>query len=93
MKLTTKRLKQIIKEELAKLTESSSPYNIYMDIIRRGGADAFLSKAYGRPMKATEDMHYDQALRQYVIEFRDGKPELHDNIWSEITRLLKDTVR
>jgi hypothetical protein len=93
VKLTTKILKQIIKEELSKLSESISPTEIFMDITKRGGADHFLSKAHGRTMKAIDDMHYDQALRQYLYEVRPDDPELPDSVWSAVTNLLKQTVR
>ena len=99
VKLTTKRLKQIIKEELAKLTESNSsailnsPIEIFMDMHTRGGANYFLSKAYGRKMMAIEDMHYDQAIRQYLYEVHPDDPELPESVWSAVRDLLKKKVK
>jgi predicted component of type VI protein secretion system len=93
MKLTNKQLKQIIKEELGNVLNESrfSPTEIYMDLMRRGGPDYWLSEAHGRPMKCTSDVNYDQALRAYIDETDPSLNQMPDVIWSQITELMRNT--
>jgi Mg/Co/Ni transporter MgtE len=96
MKLTAKIIKHMIKEEISKtLSEAPiTPMEIYMDLMRKGGPDHFLSQAYEQSgMKCTQDMHYDQALRAYIDETDPDLLYLPDRIWKQITKLMKDTRR
>ena len=95
MKITNERLKQIIKEELNTVLKETrySPTEIYMDLMRRGGPDYWLSKAHGKPMKCSNFMHYDQALRAYIDEVDPSLLYMPSNIWSQITQLMKDTIQ
>lgn len=93
MKITNKQIKQIIKEELENILNESkfSPTEIYMDFMRRGGHDYWLSEAHGRPMKCTDFVHYDQALRAYIDEIDPSLNQMPDSIWNQITELMKNT--
>jgi len=93
MKLTTTRLKKIIKEELSSVLNENemSPVNIFMDMTRQGSADYWLSQAYGHPMKAREKMHYEQAFRHYLDEVHPEWPELDLSVWKEVIGLLMQT--
>tara|TARA_B100001094_G_scaffold118085_1_gene113874 strand:+ start:506 stop:859 length:354 start_codon:yes stop_codon:yes gene_type:complete len=68
-----------------------SPTEIYMDLMRRGGPDYWLSEAHGRPMKCTSDVHYGQALRAYIDETDPSLNDMPNNIWSQITELMRNT--
>ena len=93
MKLTNKQIKQIIKEELENVLNESrfSPTEIYMDLMRRGGPDYWVSEAHGKPMRCTSDVHYDQALRAYIDETDPSLNEMPHTIWSQITGLMRNT--
>ncbi len=94
MKITNEQLKQIIKEELEKVLQetSYSPTEIYMDLMKTGGPDYWLSHAHGKPMKCSNFMHWDQALRAYIDEINPSLSNMPDNIWSQVTHLMKNTV-
>ena len=94
MKLNKQTLKQIIKEELDSLLNESrfSPTEIFMDFQRQGGRDYWLTQAHGMPMKYSDFMHADQALRAYIDEINPSLNKMPPKVWSQITQLIKDTV-
>ena len=95
MKITNKKIRQIIKEELDMVLKEVrySPTEIYMDLMRRGGPDYWLSQAHGKPMKCSDFMHWDQALRAYIDETDPSLIQMPNNIWNQITQLMKNTVQ
>ena len=95
MKITNEKLKEIIREGLNMVLKETrySPTEIYMDLMRRGGPDYWLSQAYGKPMKCSNFMHWDQALRAYIDETDPSLIQMPDNIWQQITQLMRDTVQ
>ena len=93
MKLNEEILKRIIKEEFDRLSEGMfSPTEIYMDFQRQGGRDYWLSKAHGMNMKYSDFMHADQALKAYIDEVDPSLKAMPQNIWSQIAKLIQDTV-
>ena len=93
MKLTKQTLRRIIKEEFDRLSEGMfSPTEIYMDFQRQGGRDYWLSKAHGMNMKYSDFMHADQALKAYIDEINPSLNDMPQNVWSQITQLINDTV-
>ena len=94
MKLNKETLKRIIKEEFDNmLNEASfSPTEIFMDFQRQGGRDYWLSKAHGMDMKYSDFMHADQALKAYIDEINPSLNDMPQNVWSQITQLINDTV-
>jgi len=93
MKLNKQTLKRIIKEELDRLNEGMfSPTEIYMDFQRQGGRDYWLSKAHGMKMKYSDFMHADQALKAYIDKVDPSLNDMPQNVWSQITKLINDTV-
>jgi len=93
MKLNEEILKRIIKEEFDRLSEGMfSPTEIYMDFQRQGGRDYWLSKAHGMDMKYSDFMHADQALKAYIDEVDPSLKAMPQNIWSQIAKLIQDTV-
>ena len=94
MKLNKETLKRIIKEEFDNmLNEASfSPTEIFMDFQRQGGRDYWLSKAHGMNMKYSDFMHADQALKAYIDEINPSLNDMPQNVWSQITQLINDTV-
>ena len=94
MKLNKETLKRIIKEELDNmLNEASfSPTEIFMDFQRQGGRDYWLSKAHEMDMKYSDFMHADQALKAYIDEVNPSLNDMPQDVWSQITKLIQDTV-
>lgn len=93
MKLNEEILKRIIKEEFDRLSEGMfSPTEIYMDFQRQGGRDYWLSKAHGMNMKYSDFMHADQALKAYIDEVDPSLKAMPQNVWSQITKLINDTI-
>lgn len=94
MKLNKQTLKRIIKEEIDSLLNETmfSPIEIYMDFQRQGGRDYWLSKAYEMPMKYSDYMHADHALKAYIDEVNPSLNDMPQNVWSQITQLINDTV-
>ena len=98
MKLTRKKLRQMIQESMHSPQYSVS--EIVMDIVRRGGPDHFLSIAHDIPgMKCTDFMHYEHALGGYIQSVSEYDPEraewlqqMPNNIWRQICNLLKEIV-
>ena len=93
MKLNKQTLKRIIKEEIDRLSEGMfSPTEIYMDFQRQGGRDYWLSKAHGMKMKYSDYMHADHALKAYIEKINPSLNDMPQNVWSQITQLINDTV-
>ena len=86
MKITRRQIRKIIQE-----ATSYAPTEVYMDLMRRGGPDYWLSKAHGSPMKISDMMHYDQALRAYIDEVDPSLKNMSSRDWSTITNLMKQT--
>jgi hypothetical protein len=87
VKITRRDLRQIIKEAM-----SNAPTEIFMDLMKRGGPDYWLSQAYGRPMKCRDPMHYDQALRAYIDEVNPSLQQMPNNHWNMITNLMEQAI-
>ena len=93
MKLNKQTLKRIIKEEFDRLSEGMfSSTEIYMDFQRQGGRDYWFSNAHGMNMKYSDFMHADQALKAYIDEVNPSLNDMPQNVWSQITKLINDTI-
>ena len=91
MKLTKRKLRQIIQESMS--SPQYSVTEIVMDIIRKGGPDYFVAIAHGRPgMKCTDFMHYHHALRAYIDTEAPHLNDMPNNVWNQICSLLSQIV-
>tara|TARA_B100000674_G_C37915822_1_gene950851 strand:- start:990 stop:1352 length:363 start_codon:yes stop_codon:yes gene_type:complete len=87
MKLTKRKLRQIIQESMQPPQYSAT--EIFMDIMRRGGPDRYVALAHGRPgMKCTDFMHYQQALRAYIDTEAPHLKDMPNNVWNDVCYLL-----
>lgn len=94
MIIKNSQLRNVIRKLIKESMGQYSPTEIYMDIIRKGGPDHFCAMAHEKPgMKCTDYLHYDHALRAYIDTEAPHLDSIPNNIWHQITDLLRATVR